>query len=244
MIALDAPSSIVVAGRILGRAGLCVNVANHVSTMDGGRMYVNCWGNLARLRPEGVLSMALDGTELEGTGPVNDTIVIHRVLHRLLPTAQGIVHTHAPAAVTLGAFHMVPNPYDQESCYVSGQIGVLEGDFPGLVLDEALVEPMAAALADRPLLLLPNHGAIAIGETLPRAVLRMIDLEHACRRHIEVNTLARSLKATPRAIRAPMARTFQQAAMSSKGQLREQLRWKDLCEQVLEADPGLLGARR
>lgn len=232
--AQNAPLEVAIAGRILGRAGLSVNVANHVSVVHGSRMYVNPWSNLARLRPEDVLVLDLDGRVFSGHGPINPTIVIHRVLHRLLPAAHAIVHTHAPSAVSLGVFRTAPAIYDQEACFLAGQIGVLEEDYGGVVLSEKQVTSLAEALTRTPILLMPNHGALTIGETLGRAVLRMLDLEHACRRHIEIAAMSRSLGIAPTEIDAAVA-----SQVSGKGSERERLRWRDLESQIRESDPEL-----
>src|SRR5260370_16604749 len=57
---------------------------------------------------------------------VNDTIALHAVIHRYNPQIAAVVHTHPPATVTYGTFPRVPEIYDQESCFLAGDIGIAE----------------------------------------------------------------------------------------------------------------------
>src|SRR5437867_2548449 len=108
------------AARILAQEGLSVLIAGHLSVAVEDRMYVNRFGpSFGRVCAEDILVLDFNGKILEGKGFVNDTILLHGVLHRLVPEARSIVHTHPRSVVTLSAFRIVPEIYDQESCFLA-----------------------------------------------------------------------------------------------------------------------------
>lgn len=213
------------AAKILAYEGLSVLVAGHLSFAVDGKMYVNRFGpSFARVNPEDILMLEYDGKILEGNGFVNDTILLHGVLHRLVPSARAIVHTHPRSAVTLSSFRTVPDIYDQESCFLAGDIGIFDEDYAGLASKEDRVAPMAHALREFRTLILPNHGALTSGDSIPAATLRMILLENICKRYLEVSQAATTLGKTPRPVDPKVAL---QTRKELEGLNAEEFLWKD-----------------
>jgi ribulose-5-phosphate 4-epimerase/fuculose-1-phosphate aldolase len=213
------------AARILGREGLSVLIAGHLSVAVDEQMYVNRFGpSFERVRPEDILVVDFSGRIIEGDGFVNDTILLHGVLHRLLPGARALVHTHPRSVVTLSAFRTVPDIYDQESCFLAGDVAVYEDEYQGLVTSEERIAPMAKALAKARNLLLPNHGALTSGDNIRAATIRMVLLENIAKRYIEVQQAAAFLGSTPRPI--PME-TALRTRRELEGLAAENLVWQD-----------------
>src|SRR5918997_4997485 len=150
------------AARLLHRQGLSVANAGHLSVAVGpGEMLVNHYGpSCATLRPENVVRVNFAGEVLDGDAYVNDTIRLHGIIHRENPRAVAIAHTHPAAVVTLSALRVVPEVYDQESCLLADDVGLVDEDYGGLAAEEERVLPIACALRERPVAILPNHGAI------------------------------------------------------------------------------------
>jgi ribulose-5-phosphate 4-epimerase/fuculose-1-phosphate aldolase len=228
--------------RILFRAGLSVSIAGHLSVKVGpNAMIANRFGpSFGTVGPGDVLTLDLDGNILEGEGHVNDTIRLHGVIHKHNPAVVAVAHTHPPAVVTFSALRTVPEVYDQESCFLAGEVGVVEEDYGGLASREERVRPMAEALAKYHALILPNHGALTRGANIQQAVILMLGLEGMVLRHLAVHNAARATGLTPRPI-AP------EVALATKKELTGlaalHMVWDDLMKKLSATDAPLLALR-
>jgi len=196
------------AARLLYRQGLSVANAGHLSVAVGeNTMLVNHFGpSFATLKPENIIAVDFSGKVLEGEAYVNDTIRLHGIIHRENPHAVAVAHTHPPACVTFSAFRLEPQIYDQESCILADDVEVVDDDYDGLASEESRVMPIAFALKEKRALLLPNHGALTIGENIQLAFLRMILLEGMVMRNLSVASAACALGRKPIAISMDAAR--------------------------------------
>jgi ribulose-5-phosphate 4-epimerase/fuculose-1-phosphate aldolase len=224
--------------RMLFRAGLSVGIAGHLSIKVGANtMLANRFGpSFGTLMPTDVLTLDLDGHIQEGRGHVNDTIRLHGVIHKHIPEIVAVAHTHPPGVVTFSALRTLPQCYDQESCFLAGQVGLVEEDYGGLASQEERVRPMAEALAKYHAILLPNHGAITRGENIQRAVILMMGLEGMVMRNLSVAAAARATGITPKPI-APEVALETRKELLSLGALN--LVWEDLMAKLRATDPGL-----
>lgn len=230
------------AARLLHRQGLSVANAGHLSVAVGpDEMLVNHYGpSFATLRPENVVRVSFAGRVLEGDAYVNDTIRLHGIIHRENPRAVAVAHTHPPAVVTLSALRVVPEVYDQESCLLADDVGRVEDDYEGIAAEEERVMPVADALREKPVVILPNHGAIATGDNIQAAFIRMSLLEGMARRNLSVAQAARDLGREPVAIAPAAARR----AKAEIGRIPVQpLHSQDFQQQLRETDPDLFEGR-
>ncbi|MDX6692919.1 MAG: hypothetical protein QOF02_522 [Blastocatellia bacterium] len=230
------------AARLLYRQGLSVGNAGHLSVAVGeDRMLVNHFGpSFATLMPENIVLVDFSGKVIDGEAYVNDTIRLHGIIHRENPHAVAIAHTHPPSVVTYSAFRIVPEIYDQESCLLVDDVGVVLDEYEGLAADEERVLPVAVALREKRAVFLPNHGAITIGENIQLAFLRMVLLEDMVERNLSVARAAQSLGLKPTPI-AP------EAARRAKAEIARipvlPLLWKDFLKRLAATDPELFEGR-
>ena len=226
------------AARLLYRHGLSVANAGHLSVaVDRERMLVNHFGpSFATLRPENIVLVDFKGNVLEGDAYVNDTIRLHGIIHRENPHAVAISHTHPPAVVTYSAFRIVPEIYDQESCLLVDDVGVVEDDYEGLAAEEERVMPIANALREKRVVILPNHGAITTGDNIQVAMVRMLLLEDMAQRNISVAQAAQALglKPVPIALEAARRAKAEIARIPVFAPL-----WKDFLTRLRATDPDL-----
>ena len=235
------------AARLLYRFGLSVGNAGHLSiTIGDRRMLVNRFGpSFATMTTADVLTMDFDGNVLEHdpsiTPYVNETIHLHGVIHRYNPHITAVAHTHPPNTVTWTTFRKLPQAYDQESCLLADDIAIVDEEFTGLAQSEDRVRPFAEALGKKPVVLLPNHGAITSGPSIQSALFRMILLEGVCQRNIAVASAAQATGLMPHAI-AP------QHALTTKQELARipilDALWEDLLKRLQQTDPELFRSGR
>lgn len=230
------------AARLLYRFGLSVGNAGHLSiTIGERRMLVNRFGpSFATMTPADVLTMDFDGNVLEHDPSikpyVNETIHLHGVIHRYNPHIAAVAHTHPPNTVTWTTFRKLPQAYDQESCLLADDIAIVDEEFTGLAQSEDRVRPFAEVLGKKPVVLLPNHGAITSGPSIQSSLFRMILLEGVCQRNIAVASAAQATGFMPHAI-AP------QHALTTKQELARipilDALWEDLLKRLRQTDPEL-----
>ncbi|HET6936922.1 MAG TPA: class II aldolase/adducin family protein [Candidatus Angelobacter sp.] len=235
------------AARLLYRFGLSVGNAGHLSITTGeNRMLVNRFGpSFATMTPADILTMDFKGNVLEhdpSVNPyVNATIHLHGVIHRYNPHIGAVAHTHPPNTVTWTTFRKLPQTFDQESCLLADEIAIVDEEFTGLAQSEDRIRPFAEALGKKPVVLLPNHGAITTGPDIQTAMFRMIMLEGVCQRNISVAAAAQATGLKPHPI-AP------EHAVVTKNELAKipivDRLWEDLQKRLHQTDPDLFAQKR
>jgi ribulose-5-phosphate 4-epimerase/fuculose-1-phosphate aldolase len=235
------------AARLLYRFGLSVGNAGHLSiTVGENRMLVNRFGpSFATMTTADVLTMDLKGNVLDHDASirpyVNETIHLHGVIHRYNPHIGAVAHTHPPNAVTWSTFRKLPQAFDQESCLLADDIAIVDEEFTGLAQSEDRVRPFAEALGKKPVVLLPNHGALTSGPSIQSALFRMILLEGLCQRNIMVASAAQATGLTPHAIAPEHALTTKQEL--GRIPILDAL-WEDLLKRLHQTDPDLFRSAR
>ena len=230
------------AARALYRAGLSAGVAGHLSvSVAENRMLMNRFGpSFAALRPADICTFDLDGKVLEhdpSVDPyVNETIALHALIHRHNPQIAALIHTHPPATITYGTFRRVPEIYDQESCFLAGDIGVVEEDYSGLASTEERIRPFAEAVGRFAAVILPNHGALSSGSNIQTAMFHMMLLEGACARNISVAEAAQATGFKPYPIKPEDALTAKKELANIPAVAAV---WKDTLFRLRRTDPEL-----
>jgi ribulose-5-phosphate 4-epimerase/fuculose-1-phosphate aldolase len=229
------------ATRLLYRNGLSVGIAGHLSVKIGpDRMVANRFGpSFGTLMPADLLTLDLKGNIIEGKGYVNDTIRLHGVIHQHNPDVIALAHTHPPATVTMSALRTVPEVYDQESCFLAGEVGIVEEEYSGLASTEERVRPMAEGLKKYHAIILPNHGAITRGHNVQEAVFLMLLLEGMCQRHLVVTGASRATGVAARPINSEIARATKKELASLKAL---PMVWEDFMIKLRATDPELFSA--
>lgn len=140
----------------------------------------------AQLTPDMIVAMTLDGS-YDGALKPSSEWRLHADIYHARPDVGAVVHTHAPHAVAVSCLRRDVPPFHY-------MIGVTGGDTLR-VADYAtfgtveLSAAMMRALDGRKACLLANHGLIATGATLDRAVWLAGEVESLCQHYI----LARQL---------------------------------------------------
>jgi ribulose-5-phosphate 4-epimerase/fuculose-1-phosphate aldolase len=82
-------------------------------------------------------------------------------------------------------------------------------EYNGLAFDQMEGERLARALGDKSVLLMGNHGALVIGETVPQAFERLYFFERACQAQVLALSTGRALKLVPEKVVSMTAAQFQ-----------------------------------
>lgn len=152
----------------------------------------------AEVTASNLLLVDHDGGVLEGDGrPEASALCIHGTIHRAHPDARCVLHTHMPYATALA---MIDGgrlePAHQTAIRFLDRVAY-DDAFNGLALDAGEGERIAAALGDKTVLFLANHGVIVVGPTVAQAYDALYYLERACQLQVLAMSTGRSLKHVP-----------------------------------------------
>lgn len=193
--------------------------ANHFSVaIDDDAFLMNPAGRMfARVRAGDLLRLPMTAVETDERPAGADPTAwfLHGQLHRHVPRARVVVHTHMPYTTTLacladGRLEML----DQNACRFFGRIAYDRG-YAGMALDTAEGERVAGLIGDHDVLLLGNHGVIVIGETVAEAFDDLYYLERAARLQVLAMATGRPLSRVPddvAAVAAAQWRGYSEAA--------------------------------
>jgi ribulose-5-phosphate 4-epimerase/fuculose-1-phosphate aldolase len=172
--------------RWAARLGLHEAVSNHFSVALGegpeAPFLIQPSGrHFSRVRASELLKIAADGTVIAGAGEPDPTALhIHGSIHRQVPAARCVLHTHMPYATALTCVQGVDlEPISQNALRFYERVAWDE-DFAGMALDEDEGTRLARALADKPVLFMGNHGVTVTGRDVAEAFDRLYFLEKAC----------------------------------------------------------------
>ncbi|MEU9453505.1 class II aldolase/adducin family protein [Streptomyces sp. NPDC048277] len=163
--------------RRLGAAGLLIGTAGNVSVRVGDRVAVTATGAvLAQLTAGQVTVVDLEGKTVAGTLQPTSELDLHLGVYRR-HGAGAVVHTHAPMATALSCVIDELPCMHYQLLALGGTVRVAPYATFGT---PELAESVLTALDGRSAALMANHGSVAMGPTLDKAVENALLLEWAC----------------------------------------------------------------
>jgi L-fuculose-phosphate aldolase len=169
----------------LAADGLAVGTAGNLSVSTGEMVAITPSAvTYEELTDELVCVVGLDGRVYAGAKPSTE-LPLHLALYR--ERGEGaIVHTHSPNATALGLIaHELPAVHYLVAD-LGGPVRVAPYAPPA---SEQLAHEVHNAIAGRNAVLMRNHGAITVGETLETAYDRALLLEWLCGVYLRARTL-------------------------------------------------------
>jgi L-fuculose-phosphate aldolase len=163
-------------------AGLVTGTSGNLSAREpgGARVLVTPSGvEYDTLRPDDLVAVDLDGRPPEGGLVPSIDTPNHLGIYRARRDVNGIVHTHSPYAAAFSVVNeSIPPLLLEAAGYLGGAVRVMEYSSPGSGDGPAM---LTAALGAGRAILLPNHGVMAVGETLPKAFHAATAVEEGAR---------------------------------------------------------------
>lgn len=135
-----------------------------------------------------------NGETLEGEGIVElSAQCIHAPVHRITG-ANVVLHTHQNWAVTL---NMLQDnrllPASQTAAFFHGLIAY-DDTYTGTADFLSEGERLAAAIGDKKILFMKNHGILVVGDTVAQAYKRLYKLERVCRAQVLAMSTGRPIQ--------------------------------------------------
>jgi ribulose-5-phosphate 4-epimerase/fuculose-1-phosphate aldolase len=162
------------------RAGLVTGTAGNLSAREPGadRCLVTPSGvDYETMEPGDLVAVSLDGERLEnGLKPSVDT-PIHLAVYRARADVGAFIHTHSPSAAAFSTLpRAIPPLITEAAGFLGGAVRVM--DYVPPALPDTGVQVAAGLGSDRAALL-PNHGVVAVGESLARCYHAAVAVEES-----------------------------------------------------------------
>ena len=165
------------------------------------------------------------------TNPAGFTI--HSALHMGREDAQAVMHLHTPHGQAVSAHADGLLPLTQTAMLVRGEIGF--HDYEGVAVDLSERERLVEHLGDKSLMLLRNHGTLAVGASVGECFIKLYYLERACLAQVMALSAGEDKVNTPPQGSPELTAEQGKAGLKLVAQL---LAWPALLRKAYRLDPG------
>ena len=131
-----------------------------------------------------LIKVNIEGHAVEPTPFITNPagFTIHSAIHMAREDAQAVMHLHTPSGQAVSAQADGLLPLTQAAMLVREDIAY--HDYEGIAVDLDERERIVADLGNKNMMLLRNHGSLAVGETIGEAFIRLYTLERACQAQV------------------------------------------------------------
>ncbi|MBZ0166708.1 MAG: class II aldolase/adducin family protein [Candidatus Omnitrophica bacterium] len=177
----DLKQQIISSGKLLWDKSLVGGLNGNISArVDASTILLTATGTcLGMLTPGQVLQMRLDGTMIDD-GHVSTEKLLHTEIYKNFPEAEAVVHTHTTYTNAFFLGHERLSPRIFESRIYLGEVAGIVQQTPA-VTDAG---PVIEALKKNNIVVLRNHGVVAMGKSHFDCFLLIQALEEAA--HIDI----------------------------------------------------------
>jgi ribulose-5-phosphate 4-epimerase/fuculose-1-phosphate aldolase len=123
--------------------------------------------------------------------------IIHSAIHRERSDVGCIIHTHSLAAMAIASLECGLLPITQTAMRFAK---VAFHDYSGVVIDLAEQKRLVHDLGDCEVMILRNHGLLAVGETVAQAFNNTYRMERACRSQLAAMACNSKLVLPPQSV--------------------------------------------
>lgn len=227
--------------RLVELYGMADMMANHISVRvpgEDGAFLINAYGMMyEEITASSLIKVDHAGNILAKPdfGALNYGInkagyVIHSAVHEARPEVACVIHTHSWASMAVSSLDCGLLPLTQTAMRFL-KIGY--HDYQGVVLDTAEQASLLEDLGKGEALILRNHGALTVGNTVGEAFNWMHRLELACRAQIGAMSCNSPLQSVPPAVLDETWNNYQPGTRRPYGVME----WPALLRKLDRLDP-------
>ncbi|MGO4813667.1 class II aldolase/adducin family protein [Cupriavidus sp. 2MCAB6] len=226
--------------RLMDRFGMTDLIYNHITLKIPGteHLLINAYGYLySEICASNLIKIDLEGNVL--LSPQNEHgyqvnragMVIHTAVHKARPDVSCVIHTHTRAGMALSAMKTGLLPMTQTALRFHEKTGYHDFDSPVVEMNQQA--GLVRSLGNHEVVVLRNHGLLAVGPSVAETFSRMYWLEMACRTQVDAMTSGTELiMPTPRVIDET------RAVMDARANTFGTREWPALLRLVERIDPG------
>jgi len=227
--------------RLVELYGMADMMANHISVRvpdEDDAFLINPYGMMyEEITASCLIKVDHDGKILSKPdfGALNYGInkagyVIHSAVHHARPEVACVIHTHSWASMAVSALECGLLPVTQTAMRF---LKVGYHDYQGVVLDTAEQASLIGDLGRGEALILRNHGALTVGNTVGEAFNWMHRLELACRSQVAAMSCNTPLQQVPPAVLEATWNNYQPGTRRPYGVME----WPALLRKLDRLDP-------
>lgn len=162
---------------VAGRGG------NVSARLDSKSILITPHGvSLGYLREEELLEVDLGGKVISGEGKPSVEILMHLAIYRELPV-NTVIHAHPTYATAFFTCGEKLKPLTYELTFALGEVPVIPQETPTVTDTASIIKHLRM----NNIIVLKNHGVVAVGESLQDALFLIEDLEEA----VKMTTITR-----------------------------------------------------
>lgn len=182
-----------------------------------------------------LVKIDMDGKPVVATShKVNPAgFTIHSALHMERNDAHAVMHLHTPAGQAVSAMSEGLLPHTQTGMIALHDLAY--HDYEGLATDLDERARLVADLGAKNMMILRNHGTLAVGRTVADCFLRLYFLERACDAQVKMLTAGRNNLNTPP--QGTPQKVGTQSPPEGIATLAEKLAWPALLRKLDRIDP-------
>jgi ribulose-5-phosphate 4-epimerase/fuculose-1-phosphate aldolase len=180
----DARVELAAAYRVFDMLGWTEMIFNHITVRVPGpelRFLINPFGlHYREVTASNLVLIDIDGNPVrESKWPVNLAgFVIHSAIHRALPGAHCVMHTHTTTGVAVASLKDGLSSHNFYGAMLHERIAYHE--FEGVTVELGEQERLVKSIGDKRAVILRNHGLLSLGASVSEAFLVLWTLQRAC----------------------------------------------------------------
>ena len=155
----------------------------------------------SEVKASSFMEVGYDGALRAGEGEIEQSCYcIHAPMHRLLPQAAAVFHTHQPFASALTRLEE-PQILPIGQTELGTSVHTAYDDlYTGPAYDPAEGERLAGAIGERTVLMMANHGVLTVGRSIAEAYDRLYYLERVAQVQLYAMWTGKKLKHLPQSV--------------------------------------------
>ncbi len=231
--------------RLVDHYGMCDMIYNHVSAAvpgEHGHFLLNPYGMMyEEITASSLVKVDLAGKLVFQPDPQYSInlagYVIHSAIHEAMPHIGCVIHTHTVAGMAVSALDCGLLPLCQTAMRFPN-IGY--HDYEGVALETGERERLVEHLGNSQVMILRNHGLLAVGRTIGEAFNSIYRLERACQVQLEAMACNTKLRMPPEeALKRANQQLAQNHAVYEKGGGKPfgEMEWPALLRMLDRRDP-------
>ncbi len=182
-----------------------------------------------------LVKIDVDGQPVVPTShPVNPAgFTIHSALHMAREDAHAVMHLHTPHGQAVSAMAEGLLPHTQTAMIALHNVAY--HDYEGIATDLEERERLVTDMGQKHVMILRNHGTLAIGESVADCFLRLYFLERACEAQVMMLSAGRENLNTPP--QGTPEKVKDQTPPAGMGMVARALAWPALLRKLDRIDP-------
>ncbi len=182
--------------RIFAMLGWTELIYNHITLRlpgDHTHFLINPFGlHYTEVTASNLVKIDLEGKLVDASPHrVNPAgFVVHAAIHRAVSDAHCVMHTHTTAGLAVACSEQGLENSNFYSAQLDGMVAY--HDFEGITVRADEGPRLVDHLGHKRLMILRNHGLLAIGSTIAQAFARLWTLNRACEIQVATATLGRA----------------------------------------------------